>query len=546
VKRPLVALVALALLATAAPARAQFTVEGAPYATGEGPYGAYVADFNADGRPDVAVTNGDNAPSISLFLRSAGGFVPEAGSPYAIPANSNGALGDFDGDGRPDLAVADFNGSGLAVALRTPTGFTLEPSPPLGGALSAVGAGDFNRDGRTDLAVAAYDSGNVTVLLRTTGGFTAAGNYFVGTQPRQLAVADVSGDGLLDVAVANRGSNNVTVLRGNGQGAFTAEPAVAVGAQPTGIAAGDFTGDGRVDLAVANFAGDSVTLLARTALGGFTASTVAVPGGPVGVAGGDFDGDGALELAVAVNAGSLDVIDGGVRTSSTPVAAGATGLAVADFNADTRPDVAVTSLGANRLTVLLSPAPPPPPPPPPPPQPPEPTPEPPRVNREVNAEPASGTVRIRLPGTRRFVDLTAGARLPNGTTVDARKGRVTIVAAQNATKLERADFYAGIFRIRQARRLTTLTLTEALDCRRALTAQRRKPKTRKLWGDGKGRFRTKGQYSAATIRGTRWLVQDGCRYTRTRVAQGAVTVRDSVRKRTVVLRRGRSYTARAR
>jgi ferric-dicitrate binding protein FerR (iron transport regulator) len=65
-----------------------------------------------------------------------------------------------------------------------------------------------------------------------------------------------------------------------------------------------------------------------------------------------------------------------------------------------------------------------------------------------------------------------------------------------------------------------------------------------LWGDGKGKFRTKGSYSAATIRGTKWLVQDTCTTTLTRVAQGAVTVRDDVRKKNVVVRAGKSYTAR--
>ena len=41
-------------------------------------------------------------------------------------------------------------------------------------------------------------------------------------------------------------------------------------------------------------------------------------------------------------------------------------------------------------------------------------------------------------------------------------------------------------------------------------ASAKKPKSRKLWGQGSGNFRTVGQYSAATVRGTRWLVQDSC------------------------------------
>ena len=71
-----------------------------------------------------------------------------------------------------------------------------------------------------------------------------------------------------------------------------------------------------------------------------------------------------------------------------------------------------------------------------------------------------------------------------------------------------------------------------------------KPKTRKLWGDGKGKFRTKGQYSAATIRGTKWLVQDACTTTLTRVAQGVVSVNDFVKRKTVLVKKGKTYTAR--
>jgi hypothetical protein len=95
-----------------------------------------------------------------------------------------------------------------------------------------------------------------------------------------------------------------------------------------------------------------------------------------------------------------------------------------------------------------------------------------------------------------------------------------------------------------------LTLTEQLDCRsarRASAAQKkRKPRSRRLWGSGSGRFRTTGNYSAATVRGTRWLVTDRCTSTTTRVRQGSVTVRDFVKRRNVIVRANRSYTARKR
>ena len=65
----------------------------------------------------------------------------------------------------------------------------------------------------------------------------------------------------------------------------------------------------------------------------------------------------------------------------------------------------------------------------------------------------------------------------------------------------------------------------------------------RYWGDGKGTFRTKGQYSAATVRGTKWLVQDRCDSTTTKVASGVVSVRDSVKHKTEIVRAGHRYVA---
>ena len=116
-----------------------------------------------------------------------------------------------------------------------------------------------------------------------------------------------------------------------------------------------------------------------------------------------------------------------------------------------------------------------------------------------------------------------------GSTVDAKKGRVRITAeTQQGKAPQRAEFYDGIFRITQTRTLVDLRLVEELDCssRRNASAAQRKPKKRKLWGSGKGRFRTTGSYSAATVRGTTWLVEDTCTTTLTRVTEGVVAVRD--------------------
>ena len=69
-------------------------------------------------------------------------------------------------------------------------------------------------------------------------------------------------------------------------------------------------------------------------------------------------------------------------------------------------------------------------------------------------------------------------------------------------------------------------------------------RARRLTGDGAGAFRIRGRYATATGRGAKWTVEDTCKQTRIRVARGVVAVRDPRRPRTVLIRSGRSYTAR--
>jgi hypothetical protein len=171
---------------------------------------------------------------------------------------------------------------------------------------------------------------------------------------------------------------------------------------------------------------------------------------------------------------------------------------------------------------------------------------PPEAGEEVNALPKSGTVRVKVRGSNRYVELDEGQQIPVGSVVDTTKGRVTIVAAGG----QQADFYDGIFRLTQgkgAKPLTTLTLVEKLSCpkaRKAIAAAKKKKK-RRLWGDGGGKFNTQGKHSAATVVGTKWLVEDRCSSTLTKVTRGKVRVRDFAKRKNVTVRAGKQYVARA-
>jgi hypothetical protein len=167
-------------------------------------------------------------------------------------------------------------------------------------------------------------------------------------------------------------------------------------------------------------------------------------------------------------------------------------------------------------------------------------------HKTVVVRTVSGKVRVRRPGSSQFVELSGTEGIPLGSTVDTLAGVVELssVAKAGGTP-QSARFYDGVFKVTQTGSITNLALTEALaSCRGGgRSAAATKKKQRRLWGDGKGSFRTNGKYSSATVRGTKWLVQDTCAGTLTRVVRGSVTVRDRVRNKTVVVRAGKSYLA---
>jgi len=177
---------------------------------------------------------------------------------------------------------------------------------------------------------------------------------------------------------------------------------------------------------------------------------------------------------------------------------------------------------------------------------------------------ASPRARPALPG---FVPLKGAAVLPVGSMIDTRKGRIALTSAaalprNGVTKTQRAQFYSGIFQIKQRRAkklVTDIVLRKAnlaRSCRSTASAaafgfgliQRATSRRRvisRLGVNGKGRYRTRGRNSTATVRGTIWLTEERCDGTLTRVRRGVVRVFDRNTGRSVTLRAGQSYLARA-
>jgi hypothetical protein len=185
---------------------------------------------------------------------------------------------------------------------------------------------------------------------------------------------------------------------------------------------------------------------------------------------------------------------------------------------------------------------------------------PPVLGQSVSVAPVAGTVRVRRPGGKGYVALAAGESIPVGSVVDARRGRVRLSSALDASgAAQTGTFWGAVFKVgqrREGRGMTDLHLAGGsfAGCRRtrasgalAHAAGKRRRAVRRLWGrDRGGRFRTHGRDSVATVRGTKWLTVDRCDGTLTRVTEGKVLVRDLRSGRKVMVRAGRSHLARHR
>lgn len=233
---------------------------GSPITVGQEPSAIITGDFNADGKQDFVVTNfADN--TFSLFFGNGDGTFQQApSSPFALPNAVASPVAmtaaDFNSDGKLDLAIVNQTTSDVSILLGNGDGtFTQATGSPFGVGKTpvAVASGDVNNDSHPDLTVVNQADGTVSVLLGNGDGtFTAATNspLATGQGPTSVTIADFNADGHADIAATDPQTDSVSVFLGIGEGLFAPAFELPVGTNPTAILSANLSGASLTDVAI--------------------------------------------------------------------------------------------------------------------------------------------------------------------------------------------------------------------------------------------------------------------------------------------------------
>ncbi len=171
--------------------------------------------FDAGSATDIVAAD---FSTDSIYFRAGNG---NGGFGSAVPESLGSGLGpsaiaaaDFNGDGKLDVATANFLGNNLSVALGNGDG-TFQPpiSFTAGAGATDLAVADFDGDGIPDIAIANADANTVSVRFGNGDGtFSSSPQIAVGMSPRSLAVADFNNDGSPDLVVTNQGSDTVSII----------------------------------------------------------------------------------------------------------------------------------------------------------------------------------------------------------------------------------------------------------------------------------------------------------------------------------------------
>jgi len=335
------------------------------------PVAIAAADFNGDGKLDVAVLSGSEYSSTSALyvaIQHANGFlITPIELPETLYGSPNLAVGDLNGDHLPDIVVP--TNAGTTFVLNAGNGKFKAPEFASTTPSTYVVMADLNIDGRQDLLAqtssCCYSTSILVMLGDGHGGF-----YEPASQPDVLAtkfaVADLNGDGKPDLAVVDQGSF-VSILPGLGNGTFGSAQNISLPVPfiaATAIAVADLNGDGTKDLAVISGAGygnpnTALIVLTNSGKAVFNTETAySIPQSAANIIMAAFTSSKAIDILLTPSTPALDAllmnngkgVFGDGATFATQAAP--TYMISGDFNKDGRVDLA--TVNSSGLTVYLN------------------------------------------------------------------------------------------------------------------------------------------------------------------------------------------------
>lgn len=363
------------------------------FSTNNNPRGLAIGDIDGDGKPEVVVTN-FNSNNLSIYRNtSTTGNISFATkidfTTGTGPRSVN--IADFDGDGKPELALAhssnvmsvlrNISTSG-SISFQAKVDFALTP----GNSSNYIGSGDFDGDGKLDIAVNNNGLSNISIFKNmstsgtiNTNSFAAKVDFTVGAGPFGFSIGDIDGDDKIDIAAANFTGNSMSILRNIINNAtidansFASKFDIATGTACSATNLADIDGDGKLDLLSVNLGTNSVSIYRNTATSGdinsnsFAAKVdLTTASEPRFVSIGDLDGDNRPDISVTTQTSNVvsvfryvDVISNPTGTSNQTICQNTTASLSANCVAGTvnwynSNSVAIPFVGSHFTTPQLS------------------------------------------------------------------------------------------------------------------------------------------------------------------------------------------------
>lgn len=310
-----------------------------------------VADFNNDGRPDVAVGGGYYTNNISVRLGAGDGTLL-APVQYPAPYSNHLAVVDLDRDGNLDL-VSVTGGHDTRVSVLSGLGdgtFAAAVHYDAGNDLSyadGVSIADVDQDGNPDVITGSGDySTSAIVILSGNGDGTLRAPISVAVPSNVYAwtMSDVDGDVIPDLLLST--SDTLHVMPGNGDATFRTAITLPLPVAVASMTTGDFNGDGIADIAGAAY--NDLLILVGNGDGTFVVDGLYVISWSSSyVTTADINADGKLDVLTGGYTIStlLGNGDGTFQTAATYYAYDSNHIAVTDLNGDGRADLVYSNSG---------------------------------------------------------------------------------------------------------------------------------------------------------------------------------------------------------